>query len=107
MLLGDLRGLSDALASSPSRPSPIYDLLVIIEPNDDTSDVIECFLCDTFVQDGIDGRTTPGMHRLWRFQVFGLETSLPDLVHDLLVAHFLKDAVASDNHEVIVIFDFE
>ena len=107
MLLGDLRGLSDALASSPSRPSPIYDLLVIIESNYDASDVIECFLSDTLVQNGVHGGTAPGMHRLGRFQVFGLETSLPDLVHDLLVAHFLKDSIASDNHEVIVIFNLK
>ena len=32
---------------------------------------------------------------------------MPDLVHDLLVAHFLKDSIASDNHEVIVIFNLK
>ena len=107
MLLGNLWCFSDALATGPSRPCSIYNFLVIIEPNHDASDVIESFLCDTSVQDGIYGGTAPRMHRLRRFQILGLETSLPDLVHDLLVAHFLKDSIASDNHEVIVIFNLE
>ena len=107
MLLSDLRGFPDALAAGPSRPSPIYYRLVIIESYHDASDVIECFLCDTCVEHGIYRGTAPGMHGLWRFQVFGLETSLPYLVHDLLVAHFLKNSVASDNYEVIVIFNLE
>ena len=107
MLLSDLWGFPDALAAGPSRPSPLYNLLVIIESYNDASDVIECFLCDACVQHGIYSGTAPVMHGLWRFQVFGLETSLPYLVHDLLVAHFLKNSVASDNHEVIVIFNLE
>ena len=107
MLLGDLWGFPDALAAGPSRPSPLDNRLVIVEPYHDASDIIECFLCDTCVQHGIYRGTAPGMHGLWRFQVFGLETSLPYLVHDILVSHFLKDSVASDNHKVIVILNPE
>ena len=65
MLLGNLWGFSDALAAGPSRPRPFYNLLVIIESNYDASDVIECFLSDTLVQNGVYGGTAPGMHRLW------------------------------------------
>ena len=65
MLLSNLWSFSDALTAGPSRPRPLDNLLVITEANYDASDVIECFLCNTVVQNGIHGGTTPGMHRLW------------------------------------------
>lgn len=47
------------------------------------------------------------MHRLRLFQVFWLESGIPNCVHDLLVVHFFEYSVASNHDEIKVVFDLK
>ena len=47
------------------------------------------------------------MHRHWLLQVFRLEGCFPNLVHHLLVIHFLEDSVAAYDDEVIIFLNLK
>ena len=97
----------DLIVTSTSGPCPLNEFFKILEANDHASDVVQSFRVDTLVEGRVDSGTTAGMHRARVFEVLGLETCIPNSVHDILIFKFFKYAIATNRYEVVVVFDLK
>ena len=101
------RGISDLIVSPTRRPRPLYQLLKVIEANNNAGYIVESLLVYALIETAINGSTTPCMHCLRWLKVLRLQASLPDLVHDLLVVHLLKDTVTTNDDEIIIVLNLK
>ena len=96
--------ISDSVIATSCRPCFFDEFLEAVESDYDACYVIKGLLVYALVQNTVHRGATTSVHGHRLLEVLWLQSCFVDLVHDLLVVHFLIDTIAAYHDEVIVIF---